>query len=154
MEDSLKVIVFRLREQRYCANIQQVVSIERLQHVTEVPKTSDFIKGIINLHGEIIPIIDLKERLQLEDTNRKVDEPKILIVSIDTVKVGLIVDAATDVIDIDPQAIEAAPKLIGGVKEAYLHGVAKLDSELLLLLDLERVLNIDEIKEVQQVIEE
>lgn len=149
----MKVIVFTLKEQRFGVNVQQVVSIEKLQKITEVPRTSDFIKGVIHLRGETIPIIDLKERLQITKTETT-DDNRILIVQVDDVQVGLIVDSATDVLDINTESIEPAPKMIGGVHETYLHGVANLDKELLILLDLERILDLEETNEVKEVIEE
>lgn len=152
MEELLKVIVFQLKEQKYGVDIQHVRSIERLVDVTEVPGTSDFIKGVINLRGDITPIVDLKERLQIGGKNFS-NETRVLIVDVNNVQVGLIVDSATDVIDIDSNVIEDSPKIIGGVNEAFIKGVAKLDSKLLILLDFERILNLDEINEVQEVIE-
>lgn len=152
MGELLKVIVFQLKGQKYGVDIQQVRSIERLQDVTNVPGTSDFIKGVINLHGDITPVVDLKERLQIEMTDYT-DETRILIINVNNVQVGLIVDTATDVIDIDPEVIEASPKVIRGVNEAFINGVAKLEKALLILLDFEQILNLDEVNEVQEVLE-
>lgn len=152
MEELVKVIVFQLKGQQYGVDIQQIRSIERMQDVTAVPGTSDFIKGVINLRGEITPIVDLKERLQIEVSNYT-DETRILIIEVNNVQVGLIVDTATDVMDIDPTVIEAPPKVIGGVNEAFIKGVAKLGNDLLILLDFERILNLEEVNEVQGVVE-
>ncbi|MFZ3577036.1 chemotaxis protein CheW [Virgibacillus sp. DJP39] len=152
MEEFLKVIVFQLKEQQYGVDIQHVRSIERLNEVTKVPGTSEFIKGVINLRGDITPIVDLKERLQIGSTSIT-GETRVLIVDVNNVQVGLIVDSATDVIDIDPNVIEDAPKIIGGVNEAFISGVAKLESKLLILLDFECILNLEELNEIQEVIE-
>lgn len=107
-----KFIVLKLKEQSYGVNVQQILSIERLIEITEVPRSSPFIKGVINLRGETTPVIDLKERLQI-DGAEQTDDTRILIVKLDDVQVGLIVDSATEVIDIDPAIIEPAPKKIG-----------------------------------------
>jgi purine-binding chemotaxis protein CheW len=153
MEELFKVIVFQLKNEQYGVNIQQVRSIERLQNVTEVPRTADFIKGVINLRGEITPILDLKERLNVGETEYT-DETRVLIVSINTIQVGLIVDSATDVINLNSATIDPPPKMIGGITEDFLTGVAKLEDNLLILLDLERVLNLNEINEIKEVAEE
>ncbi|WP_077624597.1 chemotaxis protein CheW [Sediminibacillus massiliensis] len=153
MEEVSKVIVFELKDEKYGVDIQQVRSIERLQNVTEVPRTAAFIKGVINLRGDITPIIDLKERLQIGETEYT-DETRILIINIDTIQVGLIVDSATDVVDIDSSIIDPPPRIIGGVTDDFLRGVAKLEDKLLILLDMERVLTLEEINEVQEVIED
>lgn len=149
MEQLSKFIVFQMKEQSFGVDIKQVRSIEKMQHVTEVPKTSDFIKGVVSLRGEVTPVIDLKERLQLGQTVLA-ESTRVLIVHANNVQVGLIVDSATDVIDIDQDAIEPAPQLIGGVDSAFLKGVAKLVNELLILLDLEHILNLEEIHEVDR----
>lgn len=154
MEELSKVIIFQLKEQSYGVDIQQVRSIERLQQITEVPGTPSFIKGVMHLRGETTPVIDLKERLDFdktEDQNYQATT-RILLVHVDTVQVGLIVDAATDVIDINTKAIESAPKIIGSIHEAFLKGVAKLENELLILLDLECILNFEEANEIREIV--
>ncbi|WP_164667701.1 chemotaxis protein CheW [Virgibacillus doumboii] len=153
MEESIKVIVFRMNDQRYGVDVQEVISIEKLHHVTEVPQTSEFIKGVINLRGEIAPVIDLKERLALGQT-AYADQSRYLIVSINDIKVSLMVDEATDVMDINKDAVEPAPEVISGVNKPFLRGVAKLEDELLVLLDVEHILNFDELNEVKEVVEE
>lgn len=153
MAELEKVIVFQLRDQSHGLNIQQVLSIEKLQSVTEVPKTSSFMKGIINLRGNITPVIDLKERLQIGETTYT-DDTRILIVSGKDAQVGLIVDSATDVIDLDQEIIEEAQQIVEGIDASFLRGVAKLEDDLLLLLDLEQVLELDEVGQAIQVDED
>lgn len=149
MEDTIKIIVFQLQNEQYGVNIQQVRSIEKLQNVTPVPGTADFIKGVINLRGDITPVIDLKDRLQIGKTEYT-DHTRVLIINIENIQLGLIVDTATDVLDIEPSIIEAPPEVIGGVTEEYLSGVAKTEDRLLILLDLERILNFQELNQVEE----
>lgn len=148
-----KVIVFQLKDQQYGVDIQQILSIERLENITPIPNTSDFIKGVINLRGDVIAIIDLRERLNINQTDIT-DNTRVLIVSVDQVQIGLIVDSATDVLDIDPSSIDPSPEIIGDIDVTFVKGVAKLKERLLILLDLARVLNFNEIREVKEVIEE
>lgn len=149
MEKLLKVIVITLNNQRYGINVQQILSIEKMQEITRVPRTSEFIKGVINLRGETIPVIDLKERLQLE-TSEPTNQSRILVIQVDAVTVGLIVDSATDVLDIDTNEIERASEMAGIVNEKYIAGIAKRAEELLLLLNLQTILNFEETEEVIQ----
>ncbi|WP_096272553.1 chemotaxis protein CheW [Paucisalibacillus globulus] len=149
MENLLKVIVITLNNQRYGINVQQILSIEKMQEITRVPRTSEFIKGVINLRGETIPVIDLKERLQLE-TSEPTNQSRILVIQVDAVTVGLIVDSATDVLDIDTNEIERASEMAGIVNEKYIAGIAKRAEELLLLLNLQTILNFEETEEVIQ----
>ncbi|SDC44913.1 purine-binding chemotaxis protein CheW [Pelagirhabdus alkalitolerans] len=148
-----KYIVFQLNGQEYGASIKQIVSIERLQEVVSLPQVSDFIEGITKLRGEVIPVIDLKTRMNLPPSE-KTDQSRMLVSLVDDVSVGFIVDDASDVIDIDESIIEPAPTTIKGVNANFLNGVAKLDDRLLLLIDLSYVLNYDELSEVKQVAEE
>lgn len=144
----LKVIVFRLKEKEYAIPVSQVVAIEKVQHITRVPNTSPFVKGVINLRGVVTPIIDLRRRFEIEEESYT-ESTRVIIVALNDMEVGLIVDAANDVIDIKESAIEPSPEVIG-VKEAeYISGVAKVGRRLLILLDLEKVLNPDEVKETK-----
>ena len=145
-----KGIVFQLKEEEYEVSVDQVGSIERLQSITRVPQTADFVKGVINLRGVVTPIIDLRVRFGIEETDYT-DSTRIIIVYLDQLEVGLIVDVANDVIDIPENAIEPPPEVVGTVDVDYIAGVAKLDKRLLILLDLQKVLTHEEVKELKKV---
>ena len=139
-----KVIVFRLKDEEYALSVEQVGGIERLESITRVPQTADFVKGVINLRGVVTPIIDLRSRFGIDEVEAT-SATRIIIVYFGGIEVGLIVDAAKDVIDIPVEAIEPTPEVIGAVDLDYIEGVAKLGKRLLILLDLEKVLKIEEI---------
>ncbi|RNB77410.1 chemotaxis protein CheW [Brevibacillus panacihumi] len=143
----VKVIVFRLQDEEYGVEVQQVKAIEKLEHITRVPRTPKFVKGVINLRGVVTPIIDLRKRFELEESEYS-DSTRTIIVAVGDLEVGLIVDAANDVIDIPVDAIEPPPEVVGGVEAAYLRGVAKLDNRLLILLNLDKVLSTEEINQL------
>ncbi|SDQ60156.1 chemotaxis protein CheW [Virgibacillus salinus] len=145
-----KVIIFQLNDEEYAVSVQQVGSIERIQPITRVPQTADFVKGVINLRGVVTPIIDLRIRFGLKETEFT-ESSRIIIVYLDEMEVGLIVDAANDVIDIPEDTIEPAPEVIGSVDIDYIDGVAKLDNRLLILLNLRKVLTKEEINELKSV---
>lgn len=151
MAEITKYIVFKLKQQSFGVNVQQVISIERLQKITEVPRTSAFIKGVTELRGETTPIIDLRERLELGDLTTT-DDSRILVVTVQKMQVGMIVDAATEVKDIDQDNIQSPPKFIAGVSDNFLQGVAKLDDHLLIILDLERIVDFEETNELQEIV--
>ncbi|WP_314303728.1 chemotaxis protein CheW [Brevibacillus parabrevis] len=146
----VKVIVFRLKDEEYGVEVNQVKSIEKLEHITRVPRTPPFVKGVINLRGVVTPIIDLRNRFGLEESLYS-ESTRIIIVAVGELEVGLIVDAANDVIDIPINAIEPPPEVVGGVEAAYLRGVAKLDKRLLILLNLDKVLSTEEIKQLDSI---
>lgn len=143
MDDNIitdkKVIVFRLKNEEYAISVEQVGGIEKLESITRVPQTAPFVRGVINLRGVVTPIIDLRVRFGIEETDHT-DSTRIIIVFYNGIEVGLIVDAANDVIDIPHDMIEPTPEVIGAVHVDYINGIAKLDKRLLILLDLEKVL--------------
>ncbi|WP_027414616.1 chemotaxis protein CheW [Aneurinibacillus terranovensis] len=143
--EDIKVIVFRLLEEEYGVEVHQVRSIERMETITRVPRSPEFVKGVINLRGVVTPIIDLRGRFGLEEAPYT-ESTRIIIVVAGGLEVGLIVDAANDVIDIPVNAIEPPPEVVGGIEAVYLRGVAKLESRLLILLNLDRVLNKEELQ--------
>ncbi|MBX6394189.1 MAG: chemotaxis protein CheW [Alicyclobacillaceae bacterium] len=143
----VKVIVFRLGSEEYGVEVYQVLSIERMQKITRVPRTPAFVKGVINLRGVVTPVIDLRARFGLPEVEYT-EETRIVVVSVNDMEVGLIVDAANDVIDVPLNRIDPPPAVVGGVKADYLRGVAKLDNRLLVLLNLDRVLNAQEVAQL------
>ncbi|GAA5415126.1 chemotaxis protein CheW [Paraliobacillus ryukyuensis] len=136
----IKSIVFDLKGEEYALPVEYVGSIERMMHITRVPQTASFVKGVLNLRGVVTPIVDLRDRFGF-DAVTETDSTRIIILEVNGLEVGLIVDAAYDVIDIPKEAIEPPPEVIGSVQVDYIHGVAKLDERLLILLDMEKVLN-------------
>ncbi|WP_128894221.1 chemotaxis protein CheW [Longirhabdus pacifica] len=147
----VKVVVFALGSERYGVEVEKINTIERMMPMTRVPKTPAFVKGVINLRGVVTPVIDLRERFAL--AMKEYDEnSRIIIVSVEEMEVGLIVDSANDVIEINEEEIEDPPEVVGGIKAKYLRGVAKLqDDQLLIMLNLHEVLNREEIIQLENI---
>ncbi|OWZ84312.1 chemotaxis protein CheW [Natranaerobius trueperi] len=143
-------IVFNLGDEEYGVEILQVQTIERMLDITRVPHAPDFVEGVTNLRGMVVPIIDLRKRLNLPEIEAT-DETRIITVKIEEVMVGMIVDSASDVVKVPEDAIEPAPSIIGGVESTYLDGVAKMDDRLLILLKLSEVLNKDEVNQIKKI---
>ena len=149
MGEEIKAILFKLGEEEYGVDVAQVLSIERMSPMTRVPKTPPFVKGVINLRGVVVPVIDLRGRFGLPE-KEYTEETRIIIVNVNDMEVGLIVDTASDVIDIDSDAIADPPEVVGGIKAKYLRGVCKLSEErLLVMLNLTEVLNKNEIIQLE-----
>lgn len=144
-----KYIVFKLNDQLFGIKISYIRSIDRIQPITTLPKTHEYIKGIINHRDQLTAIIDLKKRLNMAESEVTEDN-RFLIVQFDNKQVGLFVDAATEVIDIPSSIIQAAPETISKENESFIHGIAKLENYLLTLLDIEQLLNFNEIFEVKE----
>ncbi|MEJ8302561.1 chemotaxis protein CheW [Saccharibacillus sacchari] len=150
MAEQIKVIVFALGNEEYGIDVDKVRTIERMMPITRVPKTYSFIKGVINLRGVVIPVIDLRGRFNLEESEYT-DQTRIIIVAVGEMEVGFIVDAANDVVDLDRDNIDSPPEVVGGVKAKYLDGVAKVgEDRLLIMLNLAEVLNRGEVAHLEQ----
>lgn len=149
MGDELKVIVFALADEEYGVEVEKVKTIERMMPMTRVPKTYSFVKGVINLRGVVVPVIDLRGRFGLPE-QEYTDNSRIVIIAVNDMEVGLIVDSANDVIDVDSDSIQDPPEIVGGVRAKYLQGVAKLGDRLLVLLNLQEVLNKSEIVKLEE----
>lgn len=145
-EQEIKVIVFQLKNKEYAIPVNRVSGIEKLLHITRVPKTVSFIKGVINLRGVITPIIDLRTRFGFEEIEYN-DSTRIIIVVMNGMEVGLIVDSANDVLDLPVTSIEPQPEVVGHVTSEYISGVAKIDKRLLILVHLEKALSLDAVQE-------
>jgi len=145
----IQLVVFQLAGETYGVDINHVQEIIRMQNITEIPRTPDFIEGVINLRGRVIPVIDLHKRfnLPLADATQNT---RIMVVELDQMTVGMIVDSVSEVLRLPAASIEPPPPMISGVDVAYLEGVGKWNERLIILLDLNRVLRESEKQELQQ----
>lgn len=132
-----KVVVFELGNVAFGISIDQVLSIEKMQSVTKMPKMPKHVRGVINLRGTVIPIVDL--RLHLVDTSGKdTEDTRIIVVNLEGLSIGLVVDEATDVLDIPSDTVQEVS--IRGEEIQNLTRVAKMEKRLLLLVDIEKLL--------------
>lgn len=138
--NQLKVIVFQLQNEEYALPVEYVGAIERIHPITRVPRAEKFVKGVINLRGVIIPIIDLRLRFGMKEMELT-EKNRIIIVNKNGFEVGLIVDTASDVIDLEIEKIEPNPEVVGSEAADYIDGVIKIKNRLLILLDLKKILN-------------
>lgn len=144
-----KFIVFQLANEEYAVPVEQVGSIERITSITRVPQAKPFVKGVMNLRGVITPLIDLRNRFNMEE-QEFTNASRIIIVQIEHIEVGLIVDSANDVLDIPINSIEPPPEVIDSVDVDYIEGVAKVEDRLLILLNLKKVLLEEDIEDLKR----
>lgn len=149
-EETKQIVIFRLGDEEFGVDILQVREIEKLdQAVTRVPKSPAFVEGVINLRGEIVPIVDLRKRFGLV-VRSLTSESRTIIVEVNGNLVGMIVDSVAEVFRINLSAVEESPQLTKGVDSYFLSGVAKLEDRLIILLNLERALSAEETKELTE----
>ena len=140
--ESKKFVVFQLADNEYVVPVTQVQGIEKMMDITRVPNTPSHVMGVVNLRGVVTPIIDLKILLGLEKSEIT-EATRIIIISSEEMNVGLIVDAANDVLDIPNEAIEPQPEVVGGVEQAFIAGVTKIEKRLLIHLHLPTILHVN-----------
>ncbi|MEM1128759.1 MAG: chemotaxis protein CheW [Bacteroidota bacterium] len=149
--DVLQLVSFIIDNEEFGIDILKVQEIIRPVEFTRVPNSPDFVEGVINLRGRIVPVIDLRKRFGLSIKEQD-KNTRIVVVELEEKVVGFILDAVREVIRVDKSIIEPAPDLAMGVDSQYIRGVAKLEDRLLILLDLEQVLE-EEILEIDEMAE-
>jgi purine-binding chemotaxis protein CheW len=132
------LVVFKLTNELYGVDIYRVQSIIPMLQVTAVPGTPSFIEGIINLRGALVPVVDLRRRFDLPlaaEGQKRV----VVIVELEGLQVGMIVDKVTEVRKISGAAIEPTSPFLASIDTAYLQGIAKVDEQMIIMLDLDRI---------------
>ena len=139
VENSINLATFRLGHNEYAIDIMQAKEIIKMEKITLIPNAPDYVEGVINLRGNIIPIVDLKKRFNLEENDGE-KNTGIIIVKIDDVDMGIIIDAISKVVSIATSNIQPPPPMLSGIGQKYIKGVAKLEDKLLVVLDLEKLI--------------
>lgn len=151
-EQLMQLVGFTIGNEQFGVNILMVQEIIRSAPITSVPNSPDFIEGVINLRGNIIPVIELRKRLNLfrEETASK--DSWILILDINGRVTGFIVDSVTRVLKIMEGTIEPPPEVVvAGLANQYIRGVCDIGEGLLILLDFNRILLADELKQLKAI---
>ncbi len=146
-EDTMegKFLIFRIGKEDYGLTIRDVTEIIGVQKITDLPDTPTFVKGVINLRGKVIPIIDVRLRFCIDERDHD-DRTCIIVVNIHGTAVGLIVDSVAEVLDIPSGAVEAPPKLNRGSGSRYISGLGKVNEAVKILLDTQKLLFEEELE--------
>ncbi len=143
MDNENQYVVFRLDREIYGLEISAVREIITMQPITEVPGTEDYIEGVINLRGRVIPVFNLHRRFNLAE-GEITRSTRIVVVEVEGNSIGMVVDGVSEVVRITRDLIEQPSSILCGIGEEYLTGVAKMADRLVILLDLNRVLQVNE----------
>jgi purine-binding chemotaxis protein CheW len=135
----LQLVSFHVGDEEFCLDILRVQEIIRIQPLTRVPNLPDYIDGVFNLRGKVIPVIGLRRRLGLEKQSAG-KQTRIVVVDVHNQTLGFIVDSVSEVLRIHSDTVEPTPRL-GKTERDYISGVGKLDSRLLLMIDLEQLMS-------------
>jgi len=149
-DDLIQLVGFNIGKEMFVVDILMVQEIIRSAPITPVPNSPEFVEGVINLRGDIIPVVDLRKRLGLSVDDTQMENDWVIILDIEGRITGFIVDHVTEVLKIDERTIEPAPELlVSGLESQYIQGVCDIGSNLVVLLDFSRILLVDEISKLK-----
>lgn len=146
-----KIVGFKIREDDYAFEIMKVVEIIRLKEITEVPTAPDFIEGVINLRGKIIPIIDLRKRFKIESKETTKTFRIIIVEYAKHQLIGVVVDEVTKVMNVREEEMLSAPATVTGYGGRYIQSIVKIADKIIVLLDIEKIFTEEEQDELKTV---
>lgn len=141
----IQLVLFKMSGSEFGVEIRQVREINRVGEITQVPKSPDFLEGVMNLRGRIVPVVDLKKRFRLPPTE-KTNQSRIMIAEVGDQLVGLLVDRVTEVLKVPPSSVSPPPEMVLTIAGEYLSGLVEAKNRLVILLNLPRILRLEEIK--------
>lgn len=146
----IQLVTFSIGEEEFGVDILQVQEIIRTMEITKVPRAPEFVEGVINLRGKVIPIVDLRRRFGLATRDHD-KHTRIIVIEINQMIVGFVVDSVSEVLRIPSGTVEQPPPVVSGMESEYISGVGKLQDRLLILLDLNKLLSSEEREALGQV---
>jgi purine-binding chemotaxis protein CheW len=140
----LQLVTFEIGDEEFGIDILKVQEIIRTMAITKVPNSPPHVEGVINLRGKVIPVIDLRCRFMM-DYRQHDNQTRIIVVDLHRMVIGFVVDGVSEVLRIESSTVEPPPPVVSGIESEYIKGVGKLDNRLLILLDLDKLIPIEEL---------
>ena len=141
-----QLVILKLGREHFGVDISAVESIIKAQEITSVPQSLDFVEGITNLRGAVLPVIDLRKRFGIQ-IQEESNDTRIVVINNGQSKIGMVVDGVSEVLTIGEEIIEPTPAVVSSLDTTFITGIAKLEDRLIILLDLDKTLSSEE-KEV------
>ena len=141
---NFQIVSFTVGKEEYGVHINDVQEIIRIPEITHLPQTQHFIKGVINLRGNIIPVIEMRERFKMETAGYN-DMTRVIIVRSGEKLIGMIVDTVSQVLEMNDSEIEEAPDIINGLSKDYIEGIGKINDTMIIILKIAKVTVSEEI---------
>ncbi len=146
-------LTYKLNEEIFAIDISKVREVLDFSAITKVPQTPDFMRGVINLRGSVVPVVDLRRKFGMTETERTVNTCIIIVeISVDNERtiLGALADSVQEVIDLEPEQIESAPRIGMRLKTDFIKGMGKRDSQFVIILDIDKVFSAEELTIVHQ----
>lgn len=138
-EELLQLVTLTLGSEEYAVDILKVQEINRMKEITRVPNSPDYVEGVINLRGKVIPVVNLRSKFGLQERDND-DRSRIMIMDIQGITMGLVVDSVSEVLRIPSSIVEPTPPMASNISTEFIKGIAKLEDRLIILLDIDRLL--------------
>ncbi len=142
MGNNNQYVIFRIEKENYGIPINYVETIERVSEITRIPNSPYYLTGVINLRGEVVPVIDLRQRFQLSKIN-VTDESRIIILSVDEMIVGILVDSSSEVLTIESESIDQTSNLVNTFEDDYINGIGKVNERMIIIVDIYKILGVE-----------
>jgi len=147
---TLQLVIFSLLGEEFGVSIHDVREIISNTQITPVPQAPSFVEGVINLRGQIIPVVDLRKRFNLEENDHK-EDVKVVIIEVEDNILGLIVDSVSEVLNIPSDSINPPPALVAnGIGAEYIKGIGQYNDKMIILIDLQKVFSAEELKTISE----
>ncbi|HAA81735.1 MAG: Purine-binding chemotaxis protein [Thermotoga sp. 47_83] len=150
MKMELKVVTFKLGNQVFGVDIMKVESIVEVEKIVPVPETAEYIEGVMNLRGKIIPVVNLRKKFKMSDMEDK-KKAKIIVSMVKDTLVGFLVDDVSEVLTLTESDIEQPPQSLSGKGKKYILGLAKVRDDIVIILNIEEVLTSEELVEISNI---
>ena len=151
-QDQLQLVTFALDGEAFAIDILAVQEINRMMRITQVPQCPPGVEGVINLRGRIIAVTDLRQLFGMETQENSLDS-RIMVVDVGGRTLGFIVDAVDEVLRINPDIVQPPPRMVASINRDYVRGVGKLNDQLFVLLDLEKLFDDSRLAAIDKVTE-
>ncbi|MBN1301020.1 MAG: purine-binding chemotaxis protein CheW [Melioribacteraceae bacterium] len=147
LENILQLVTFKINCEEFGIDIFKVREINKMMQITKVPNAPYYVEGVVNLRGKVIPVIDLRLRLGMERKEYN-NQTRIVVAELADKHLGFVVDEVNEVLRIPEEIIETPPEIVSGIDSDYITAVAKLEERLLILLDINKLVNIEQFNKV------
>ena len=138
-DELLQLVTFNLGNEEYAVAILKVQEINRMKEITRVPNAPPYVEGVINLRGKVIPVVNLRSKFGLDNKENN-EQTRIMIMDVQGITMGLVVDSVSEVLRIPSSTVEPTPPMASNISAEFIKGIAKMDERLIILLDMDRLL--------------
>jgi len=149
--ETVQYLTFKLSDEIFALDVAKVREILEISNITKVPQTPDFMRGVINLRGSVVPVIDMRLKFGMSETEQTVNTC-IIVVEVnmdgDATILGALADSVQEVVEMEPESIEAAPHIGTKLNTDFIRGMGKVDGHFVMILDIDKVFSADELAEL------